>query len=426
MMRKLAYVFAVLMAVVLLFTGCGGGSAGGGDKIEISFLNKYPEDEYRPYFEQAIKDFETNHPGVTIKMESVSDHAIKDKLSIIAGSDIPDIFFTWPGEYQRKFDRAGITLDLTPYLEADPEWRDSFIPAILQTGVFQDRNHSIPFRDSIMFVLYNKDMFNQYGLTPPEDFGEFLTVCETLKANGETPLLFGNSGEWYGSWYVGTFNQLCVPFEIKMRDYAPGGGEFTHPGYERALQYIYELQTRGYFSPHVLSVDYYQVREQFCAGQGGMILDATSQFVIYEQNSVMEWDFFKVPGIPGEAGKPDYITGGAEAYCIAATTKYPDMAVEFLKFLTSPKQAYKQTAETGLPNPLIGGIDSGNGSSKLISAMKILEDYKGIAAWLDTDVEAKVADAFMAGLSECLGGNKSPAGVMADVRKAAAEVRESL
>ncbi|MFR9064297.1 MAG: hypothetical protein ACLVJO_11360 [[Clostridium] scindens] len=34
---------------------------------------------------------------------------------------------------------------------------------------------------------------------------------------------------------------------------------------------------------NVNSKDYYQVREEFCAGQQGMILDATSQFSFYTE-----------------------------------------------------------------------------------------------------------------------------------------------
>ncbi|WP_418710541.1 ABC transporter substrate-binding protein, partial [Allofournierella sp.] len=236
--------------------------------------------------------------------------------------------------------------------------------------------------------------------------------------------LFGNAQTWYGAWYSGTFNQLCVPYDTKMNDYNPAVGEFTDPGYIQALQSIVDLQTKGYFSPNVLSVDYYQAREQFCAGQGAMIVDATSQFSIYEENCAEDWGFFKVPPIAGAKGSADYITGGAEAYAISAKTQAPDMAVEFVKFLTTKEQAYKMTQETGLPNPIIGGIDENNSSARLVEAIDMVNQYKGIAAWLDTDVEAKVADAFMTAVSDCLGG-KDPAEAMKSVQAAAKEVRDS-
>ena len=437
-MKKIAFLRALALLTSCLLVGCTGkpaapastgGSAAGADgaagqPVTLTFLNKYPEDNYRPYFEQAIRDFEALHPGVTIQMESVSDEQIKDKLRVIAGGELPDIFFTWPGEFQRKFDRAGLTLDVTSYLDADPAWQSGFLPAVLETGVYEGRNHSIPFRYSAMFILYNKAIFEKYSLSEPKTYEEFLNICETLKQNGETPLLFGNAQTWYGAWYSGTFNQLCVPYDTKMNDYNPAVGEFTDPGYIQALQSIVDLQTKGYFSPNVLSVDYYQAREQFCAGQGAMIVDATSQFSIYEENCAEDWGFFKVPPIAGAKGSADYITGGAEAYAISAKTQAPDMAVEFVKFLTTKEQAYKMTQETGLPNPIIGGIDENNSSARLVEAIDMVNQYKGIAAWLDTDVEAKVADAFMTAVSDCLGG-KDPAEAMKSVQAAAKEVRDS-
>ncbi len=395
--------------------------------VVLSFLNKYPEDNYRPYFEQAIKDFEASHQNVTINMESVSDEQIKDKLRIIAGGELPDIFFTWAGEFQRKFDRAGLTLNLTPYLNQYPDWKNGFIPSVLASGLYNGENHSVPFRYSAMFMLYNKIIYDKYNLKEPATYQEMLNNCEVLKKNGEIPILFGigSSGTWYAAWYIGTLNQLCVPYDVKMKDYNPASGEFTHPGYVQALAYFVDLQKNGYFSPNVLSVDYYQCREQFCAGQGAMIMDATSQFSIYEKDCVDDWGFFKFPPIEGAAGNADYITGGAEAYCVSAKSKNPDMAVEFVKFLTSKDQAYKQTKQTGLPNAIIGGIDEGNGSPKLLAAIKLVNDYKGICAWLDTDVDAKVADAFMTAAANCLSG-KSPEEEIKLVQQAAQEVKASL
>ncbi|MEG0272674.1 MAG: extracellular solute-binding protein [Hydrogenoanaerobacterium sp.] len=432
-MKKLVLCLAIIMVFSSVLCSCGKTSASSApanvapseENIELTFLNKYPEEEYKPYFDKAIKDFEAAHPNVKIKMESVGDDQIKDKLRIIAGGELPDIFFTWPGEFQRKFDRAGLTLNITPYLNEDTSWKNGFMPAVLQSGVYNEENHSIPFRYSTMFILYNKTIFDKYNLTEPKTYEDFLTTCETLKSNGEIPLLFGNAGTWYGAWYIGTFNQLCVPYETKMQDYDPTSGKFEHPGYLTALQNIVDLQTKGYFSPNVLSVDYYQVREQFCAGKGAMIVDGTSQFSIYEKDCVNDWGFFKVPAITGAAGSNDYITGGAEAYAISAKTKNPKMAVEFVKFLTTKEQAYKQTAETGLPNAIIGAIDDGNGTPKLLEGIKLLNDYKGISAWLDTDVEAKVADAYMTAVSDCLGG-KAPSEALKSVQKAAEEVKADL
>ena len=41
---------------------------------------------------------------------------------------------------------------------------------------------------------YNKALFAQYDLTPPETWDEFLAVCATLKQNDVTPIAVGFSG----------------------------------------------------------------------------------------------------------------------------------------------------------------------------------------------------------------------------------------
>ena len=40
-------------------------------------------------------------------------------------------------------------------------------------------------------VFYNKDLFEQAGVTVPATYDEFLKACDTLKAKGITPIAMG-------------------------------------------------------------------------------------------------------------------------------------------------------------------------------------------------------------------------------------------
>lgn len=91
--------------------------------------------------------------------------------------------------------------------------------------------------------------------------------------------------------------------------------------------------------------------------------------------------------------------------------------------MTSKEQAIKQTEESGLPNCVIGGITEENASANLVEAYETAESLTNIADWLDTAVEAKVADQYMTSVQEGFSG-KSAADIMADVQKVAAEVAE--
>ena len=105
--RFLAALLSSTMVIGLL-AGCATSGTGGSSdkeskesedgKVTLSFLNKYPEEPYAKYFEDAVAEFEKQNPDIHIEMENVSDEAIKDKLTVIAsGGDMPDIYMSWTG-----------------------------------------------------------------------------------------------------------------------------------------------------------------------------------------------------------------------------------------------------------------------------------------------------------------------------------------
>ena len=289
--RILAALLSAAMVIGML-SGCAasGSSSGGddknaedGDKVKLSFLNKYPEDPYAQYFKDAVEAFEKENPDIDIEMENVSDEAMKDKLSVMAsGEQMPDIFFSWTGERVKRFSRNDLALDLTPYFEEDKEWAESFMPAFLNNATYEGKTYAVPFRSSIMCFVYNKAVFEEKNLEIPKTWDEFIAVCDKLKGTDVTPVAFGNSATWYSSWWIGLLNAMMVPVDVMNTDYTPETGEFTDASYTEAVQTLLDLNKKGYFGDNVNAKDYYEVREGFCAGKYAMMLDATAQFTQYD------------------------------------------------------------------------------------------------------------------------------------------------
>ena len=288
MKKRVMAVLLTASMLVGLLAGCATSGSGGSDsgdskssegKVTLKFLNKYPEDPYAQYFVDAVAQFEKENPDIDIEMENVSDEAMKDKLSVISsGGEMPDIYFTWTGERTKRFARNDKALDLTPYFEEDPEWKESFLPAFFNNATYEGKTYAVPFRTSIMYMIYNKQVFKEYDLEIPETWDEFISICDKLNGTEVTPIAFGNSQAWYSSWWIGLLNTMMVSSEVINKDYTPETGEFTDKMYVEALQTFLDMNEKGYFGDHVNSKDYYQVREQFCAGQAAMMLDATAQF----------------------------------------------------------------------------------------------------------------------------------------------------
>lgn len=397
------------------------------EKIELKFLQKWPQPQYAPYFEQIVKEFESAHPTIKIKMEAVADEPMKDKLRVImGGGSVPDITFSWSGEFARKFVRSGAALDITEYLNADPEWKLSFISASLQPFVSDGKNYGIPLRFNGKFFVYNKEIFAKYQLEEPKTWQEFLAICEKLKSGGETPIILGNQLPWASIHYLTGLNQKWVDTQVRMKDYDPKSGAFTDEGYIKALQYLKELKDKGYFDPSLNSVSHDMAKQQFFAGKGAIFYIELEEFPDVEKAMPGKWDFFPMPDITEGKGNQKFITGAPDGFIVSAKTKHPKEAIEFLKFLTSKSSAENMVKTLGWPSPIVGAVNETTALKQVAEGVEIMQSAEGMAEWLDTDVHAKVADVYLTNLQLLLNGTKSPEEIMKEVQAVAEEVKSEV
>ncbi|MEH7384519.1 ABC transporter substrate-binding protein [Bacillus sp. JJ1521] len=426
-MRKLTKIFGMAMLLfVLLLSGCSNSSSGDG-KTVLKFLHKWPQPEYAPYFEEVVKEFEKQNPDIKIDMEAIADEPIKDKLRVIlGGNDVPDIMFSWSGEFARKFVRAEAALDLTPYLEEDIAWKDSFIPASLQPFSSDGKNYGIPLRFNGKFFVYNKEIFDKYNLQAPQTWDDFMNVLDTLKKGGETPIILGNESPWAAIHYLTGLNQKMVPQDVRMKDYNPRSGEFTDPGYVKAMEMFAELNQKGYLMDNVNSSSHDMATQYFYAGKGAIVYVELEEFQTVEDNMKGNWGFFQLPTISEGKGNQNFITGAPDGFIVSSKTKHPEEAIKFLKFLTSKENAIKLAEQIGWPSPIDGATNPDTALQQVVDGVDIMKKAEGMAEWLDTDVHAKVADVYLANIQLLLDGSKSPEEIIKEVQKVAKEIQSEI
>lgn len=428
-MRKMAKTLGMAMLIfVLLLTGCSNSSSGDAEgKTVLKFLHKWPQPEYAPYFEEVVKEFEAQNPDIKIDMEAIADEPIKDKLRVIlGGNEVPDIMFSWSGEFARKFVRAGAALDLTPYLEEDTAWKDSFIPASLQPFSSDDKNYGIPLRFNGKFFVYNKEIFDKYNLQAPQTWDEFMNVLETLKQGGETPIILGNESPWAAIHYLTGLNQKMVAQDVRMNDYNPRSGEFTDPGYVKAMEMFAELNQKGYLMDNVNSSSHDMAKQYFFTGEGAIMYVELEEFQNVEDSLSANWGFFQMPAISEGKGNQNYITGAPDGFIVSSKTEHPEEAIKFLKFLTSKENAIKLAEQIGWPSPIDGATNPDTALQQVVEGVDTMKQAEGMAEWLDTDVHAKVADVYLANIQLLLDGTKSPEEIIKEVQAVAKEVQSEV
>jgi len=101
-------------------------------KGTLTMVTKFADPKYAPYFVDVAKAYEAANPGVKVQLEQVGDQPYKDKIRVLSASKkLPDIYFSWAGDFANKFVRAGLAADLSDVIGPNTEWGKTFSPAAL-------------------------------------------------------------------------------------------------------------------------------------------------------------------------------------------------------------------------------------------------------------------------------------------------------
>ncbi|MEU2790062.1 ABC transporter substrate-binding protein [Streptomyces sp. NPDC007100] len=436
MRRTPAAVAGRLLAALLTLVAAGCGQApvrvtpndfalDGPPRGHLTILEKWADPEYAPYFKDVVRDYERRNPGVTIDLQAVGDQPYKDRIAVLAASrELPDIYFSWPGRYARKFADGKLAADLSAPLK-NTDWGRTFEADALDAFTFDGRTYGVPLDVDAKVFAYNTEIFAKAGVRrAPRTFPELLTACDRISEAGYTPLAFGNQYGWPAGHLLTQFNAMEVPAGVLARDYDGdgGGSAFTHPGYERAFEDLGQLASRC-MGPSGTSVSHESAQTRLLYGKAAMQYLETLEFSYLSTKGgapgtfAKSWDFFTMPAIPGAAGSPRAVAGGADGLLVANSSPNKPLAVDFLKYLTSRDQARKMVRDLGWLSAVKGTADA----ARLKGLSKAQHTLAGrdMALWLDTRADDKIVNPYLSAAEAVLGGRTTAAQAVRQVREGA-------
>jgi raffinose/stachyose/melibiose transport system substrate-binding protein len=437
MRTQLLRLTATAFAASLILAACGGGgNDAGSGSVDLSapatksgtltMLTKFADPKYAPYFKKVVADYEAANPKVHIKLEQVGDQPYKDKIRVLsAANDLPDIYFSWAGDFANKFIRAGLAADLSSVIGPDTKTGKTLAPAALKAFEYQGKNYGLPIDLDGKYLAYSKTAFQKAGVTaPPTTLEDLLGDCDKIKATGVTPIAFGNQFGWPAIHYITQLNAYDVPAETLAKDYAPATGKFTDPGYQQALTQFQQIMDRC-ANKDANGLAHEAAQANFIGGKAAMQYMESLEFQVLTADGgappalAKSWGFFRLPPAADSAGDTRALTGAPDGFLVNAKSKKAALAADFLKFFAERGNAKQMVKQLGWLSPVAGSTEGDNSYPQLSETLNDMTEASQFAIWLDTVTAADVASAYLSGVEGLIGGDKSPAQVMDSVRQAA-------
>lgn len=342
---------AMLMASVLCagaLTGCSSSSSGeaqsGGESSDGVITINYPTAQCgvntaAPVVAQLVEEFNEEYAGkYQIVLEEVpGDANYVDKIKVQLGTgDLPPVVY---GAGYNLLDLAlaqDLVVDLTPYVEADPEWKALYSETSLATNSRDGKIYASSVEGSIVGYFYNKDLFAQAGIdAPATTWDEFWEQCDKLKAAGITPLALDTADSaWVTSLWMGAMVATASDAGLEfMQTMNPT--DYSTPEMIEAATNVQKM-LQEYTTLDAVGGKYEHAANNFLSGQAAMIANGPWMIGDFSDTTKTTADFAdKV----GAAIFPESFVYDApiQGYFV---TKQDDpaleeAAVEMVKFFTS-------------------------------------------------------------------------------------------
>ena len=352
MKKILAIVMALIMALGLVACEAApaqdAAASADGKTVLKMWCIATESDANRPAYEQAIAEFEANHPDVKIEWEAFENESYKTKIkaAMSAGTDLPDIFFTWAGAFLGDFVDAGRVYCLD---DAYGAFAEQLPEVMLQNSSYGGKHYGVPLTMNIVTLFANMDLLAEAGWDHvPETYEDLIACCDALVAKGITP--FGCAGKetWCVTEYLEPIIEKTIGYEALNEIFA-GRATWNDPAIAGAVDVFQEMINKGYFDPNGMALGNDEVKANFIAGK----------YAFYQNGS---WNCGEVNDAEGnfqvalfpvmDASKATYgqvIGGPSDTLAVTATASNPELAAEATFELGRAICHYGYLAGSGLP-----------------------------------------------------------------------------
>jgi len=305
---------------------------------------------------EIINDFNASQDKITVVQEYQKDASSVIKIKF-AADDAPDIMTT----YEQEYVDAGKYMDLSDETEL---W-ERLYPSMKEscTDITTGKQFRICTNMTTAGLFYNKEIFDELGLTIPDNWDDFVKVLETIKEKKPdvTPWFIFGSEAWHLGHLIefiphGYLKSTLGTVETKkaMLDNDKTLLKFGDADGEMAVfaEKMLELQSKGLINSDVLTATSDNCVQDFANGKAAVLSNGMwviSSILAANPDMADKIGFAAYPAYMPNS-KPVVLSAEDSGYSISATTAHKDECIEFLQYLFKAENQKKYSEVAGAPS----------------------------------------------------------------------------
>jgi raffinose/stachyose/melibiose transport system substrate-binding protein len=338
-MKKTVFLtMLVLVAVLMAMPLFAGGNKESG-KVVLTMGSWRADDVAQ--MNALLAEYKKIKPNVEIQFRPTNppDYNATLRLQLEGGTG-PDLMYARSYATGQELFRAGYFGDCSDI----PGVKQNFTASNSAPWQMSDgKNFAVPFAAVSHAVYYNKTIFQKEGLTVPQTWEDFLTLCSTLASKGITPLANGVADEWdiLEVYFLGMLPNFIGGSADRLQ-YESGAKRLDDTNFVAAFQ---AMANSARFLPRGFeAVTYNDSQALFSTQQAAMFMDGSWTAGTYD-GVPFEWGLFAMPAPRGKSTAICFHPDMAITY--NAKTKHPQECKDFLAWLATREGA--TTASAALP-----------------------------------------------------------------------------
>jgi len=290
--------------------------------------------EQRQAFEEVADSFERQYPHTEIHFIIANDSSYKQKMQrwLAEPNDIDILHWAWTAQLRENAEK-GMIYPVTAL------WHSLQLPSKIKNYIsplitVDKAVYGFPYSSAIWGVYYRKSLFQQFKVSPPTHWQQFIELCKVFNKQNIPTFALGTENHWpVAAWF--DYINLRLNGLSYHQAVMAGQESFTSTKMRRVFEHWKQLIDNNCFIDKPRSFNEKNVLPLLYRNQAAMLLSGSFTMSQLSTDIRDDFDMFRFPIISRNTQLTEQMP--TDMLIIPQTSKNKALAEKFLRYLAQSK-----------------------------------------------------------------------------------------